>query len=94
VFPTPWALLRDRLLRRSRPPVPTIGEVLLRCTMLGSVSRTATTRGLADFYLRPPLDRFGLMEFTALDGAAEIGRTYTLERLEAWRGTPLFGITD
>jgi predicted acylesterase/phospholipase RssA/CRP-like cAMP-binding protein len=91
-FPTPWALLRDRLLRRPRRAVPTLGEVLLRCTMLGSVNRGAATRGLANFYLRPPLELFGLMEFTALDRAAAVGYTYTLEKLEEWRETPLFGI--
>jgi predicted acylesterase/phospholipase RssA/CRP-like cAMP-binding protein len=92
-FPSPWAVLRDRLLHRTGPAAPTIGEVLLRCTMLGSVTRTADARGLADFYLQPQLDQIGLMEFTALEQAAEIGRTYTLEKVETWRGTPLFGTT-
>jgi hypothetical protein len=32
-----------------------------------------------------------LMEFTALDRAAAIGHTYTLEKLVEWRETPLFG---
>jgi predicted acylesterase/phospholipase RssA/CRP-like cAMP-binding protein len=90
-FPTPWSLLRDRLLRRPRRKVPNIGEVVLRCTMLGSVNRGAATQGLADYYLRPPLEKIGLMEFTALDESAAIGRGYTLETIEAWRETPLFG---
>jgi predicted acylesterase/phospholipase RssA len=90
-FPTPWSLLRDRLLGRPRRKVPNIGEVLLRCTMLGSVHRGAATQGLADYYLRPPLEKIGLMEFTALDESAAIGRGYTLEAIEAWRETPLFG---
>jgi predicted acylesterase/phospholipase RssA/CRP-like cAMP-binding protein len=92
-FPSPWAVLRDRVLDRAGPAVPTIGEVLLRCTMLGSVTRTADARELSDFYLRPPLEQIGLMEFTALETAAEIGRAYTSEMIETWRGTPLFGTT-
>jgi predicted acylesterase/phospholipase RssA/CRP-like cAMP-binding protein len=90
-FPTAWALLLDRLLRRPRRAVPNIGEVLLRCTMLGSVHHGAATQGLADYYLRPPLERIGLMEFTALDESAAIGRAYTEETIQAWRDTPLFG---
>ena len=54
---------------------------MTRTSMLASVNRMQMVRDEADFYLQPPLDRFKLMDFSALDEIAEIGYRYTKEKI-------------
>ncbi len=65
--------------------VPNILDVLLRATMVGSIHLTNAVKGAADLYLQPPLNQFKLLDFKAIDDIAEVGYTYTKERLEGWR---------
>ena len=62
-----------------RPRVPTIPEILVR-TM--TVSRDAVQiRRLADLYVRPAVDRFGLTQFVAQEALVVIGYNATLDAL-------------
>jgi predicted acylesterase/phospholipase RssA/CRP-like cAMP-binding protein len=83
-FPSPWALLRGRLLRRPIPPVPGIMEVMIRSAVLGSIDRARITRSAADLYLQPPIAPYGLMEMDRLDEIADVGYRYAREALAAW----------
>jgi NTE family protein/lysophospholipid hydrolase len=65
--------------------VPNILDMLLRATMVGSIHQTNRVKGAADFYLQPPLDRFKLLDFKALEEIAQVGYEYTIKRLEGWR---------
>lgn len=85
-FPSPWKVLWNRMLPvGGSMNVPNILDVLLRATMVGSIHLTNAVKGAADLYLQPPLNQFKLLDFKAIDDIAEVGYTYTKERLEGWR---------
>ena len=78
MVPSPWAVIRSRILpRKVSSPMPTIFDVLTRSTLLASV----------DLYLNPPVDKFGLLEFSALQDIADIGYQYAREEIRSWRKT-------
>jgi predicted acylesterase/phospholipase RssA/CRP-like cAMP-binding protein len=85
-FPSPWLVLRDRLLGRARVAVPGILEVLVRSSLLASTGHANSVRGLADYRIAPSLEEIGLMEFEALDRAAEIGYRDAREAIASWTG--------
>jgi NTE family protein/lysophospholipid hydrolase len=85
-FPSPWKVLWNRMMPVGDPMnVPNILDMLLRATMVGSIHQTNRVKGAADFYLQPPLDRFKLLDFKALEEIAQVGYDYTKTRLEGWR---------
>jgi NTE family protein len=85
-LPTLGEVLR-RYVTRWRPAIryPSLAEVALRASMLASISRENAVSRDADFLFQPPVERFGLMEFPALERIAELGYQYARERLEEWR---------
>ena len=76
-----------RYLARWRPPIryPSLMEVVLRASMLASISRENAVARDADFLFQPPVEQFGLMEFTALEQIADVSYKYAIERLDEWR---------
>ncbi|MBL9036897.1 MAG: cyclic nucleotide-binding domain-containing protein [Archangium sp.] len=84
-FPSPWTMLWNRLWpRRQRIAVPSINDILMRTLMLGSASRTHQVRREVDLYLRPPIDRFGMLEFDGMRDIAKVGYDYALQHLPKW----------
>ena len=78
-----WRLLLQRCNPFGRQEeVPSIWNVLLRTTEMGSVM---TSRGLeaeADFVFHPPVAQFGLLDFKAWDTIVDAGYRYAAETLE------------
>ena len=83
-MPGSWALLRDRL--RPSPAAAT------SCRHSGipdehpdSLQRVAPAhaRKLTDFYLNPPLDRVGLMQWDKFEEIVQQGYTHAVARLDA-----------
>ena len=64
--------------------VPTIANVLVRTTLLGSSSARASNAQDADLCLYPPVTDAGLLEFQAFERVAEAGYGYALEELQKW----------
>ena len=81
-----WPLLWERLKPgKSAPPsFPSIVEILERTALLGSVRDSQTSGRLADLYLRPPVDEFGMASFGAIDRLVEIGYRHALDQLDVW----------
>lgn len=88
-FPSPWQFLRDRLLRRPPATAPRLGEVLVRCTTLGSAHRLNSAIEAADLYLQPPVRDISLMDFEALDRAVELGYVHARDRVLEWWETQI-----
>ena len=89
--PSPWTLLRNRLLPfGKRLEVFNIADVMLRTTDVASMQRTREVKKVADVCLRPPIDRYGLLEFESLDELVDVGYRYGMERLEALHADPAF----
>jgi NTE family protein len=79
------------LLRRLNPAkprmeVPRMIDLLIRSTELASGDRHDT----ADVTLRPPVEGFGLLEFTAYESLIEAGYRYAAELIEG-EGVEVFG---
>jgi len=64
--------------------VPTIANVLMRTTLLGSSSARASNAQNADLCLYPPVTGSGLLEFQAFETIAEAGYGYAAQELEKW----------
>ena len=64
--------------------VPSIANVLMRATLLGSWSAQATNAQNADLCLCPPVGDAGLLEFGAFEGVADAGYGYAAHELEKW----------
>jgi hypothetical protein len=67
--------------------MPNIVTLLYRAGEVGSVHALKTQLGtrLADLYLRPPVERFGLLEWKALNQMIELGYHYAKEQLAQWQ---------
>jgi predicted acylesterase/phospholipase RssA len=81
-----WALLRDRLLRRRRSRVvPSIGEVVQRTVVVGSIHLRQHRDPDRDvLVLAPDLGEWALLDFAALPVIAEAGYRELRDPIRAW----------
>lgn len=84
-----WALLRQRLLPRSRRRIqaPTILTVLTQATSLNSHYRMDLVAGGADLVVRYPTDDVGSLEFERVDELVDMGLERGRTALADWRPT-------
>lgn len=81
-----WRLLADRLNPfASAPRLPNIAQILARAATLASIYHCESARRVADLYLQPPVERFGMLEWKALDDIAELGYRYAVEQIAEWQ---------
>ena len=86
-YPSPWQLLWQRLRRSDElARVPSILDVLIRTIVASSIQRAHQVVADADLCFRPPVQRFGLLEFTALHTIVEAGYQHAKAKLHALRG--------
>jgi predicted acylesterase/phospholipase RssA len=85
-----WQALVGRLnpLRRKDSGAPLIFESLLRVLALNDVHQAKTKRGLADVYIRPPVEQYNILDFGAYEQIARIGYRSAMEALGEWEGLP------
>jgi predicted acylesterase/phospholipase RssA/CRP-like cAMP-binding protein len=82
-YPSAWQILRQRFLpRRLGSRIPTLPQLVFRTTMLGSINRVNSVKAIADFYLRPPVESFGMLQFDAIDEIVDVGYHYAKAELE------------
>jgi len=80
---SPWEVLWSRIWPfKQTIRAPSILNVILASTLLSSSQRTQKVKDSADVYLRPPVDKFGLLEVGALEELVEIGYQYTKKEIE------------
>jgi predicted acylesterase/phospholipase RssA/CRP-like cAMP-binding protein len=86
-FPSPWKILGRRLNPFQKSlEVPNILQILGRTTMLGSIHQLNLVRGQADYYLRVPVEQYGMLDFEAIDEIVEAGYRYAVEEIQQWSG--------
>ncbi len=84
-----WQALASKLnplARRDSPPL--IFESLVRVLALNSVQQAKTQRGFADVYVRPPVEKYNILDFGAYAQIADIGYRSAMEALGAWEDLP------
>jgi NTE family protein/lysophospholipid hydrolase len=82
-MPSPWDILLSKILPYRKPiSFPSIFDVILCCSMLGSRSQLKNTMSYADFHLNPPTDGYRLLDFSQIDDIAEIGYRHTKAKMD------------
>jgi NTE family protein/lysophospholipid hydrolase len=85
-MPSPWAVLWSRILPFKKTiHVPSIFDVLICANSLAGSQQINKVKADADFYLHPPVDEFGMLEFTAMEKLIEIGYQYAKKEIENWK---------
>jgi predicted acylesterase/phospholipase RssA len=80
-----WRALAQRFKPASkRLHFPGIVSVLMRIIELSSVSRRSQTSKMADLYLVPPVEHFGMAEFHRGSEIAEAAYRYSSEKIAEW----------
>jgi len=83
-FPSGWSIFWNRWLPWRKPlPVPSLGGILSRTLMVASVDHSRRMAREADFFLDLPIERFGMLEFKALNALLDVGYRYTEDRIDA-----------
>lgn len=81
-----WRALASRLnpLKRKDNNAPVIFESLLRVLALNDVHQAKTKRGFADVYIRPPVEKYNILDFGAYVQIADIGYQSAMGALRDW----------
>jgi predicted acylesterase/phospholipase RssA len=66
------------------PRHPNIFDLMMRTTLLGSIQKTETVKKSVDLYIQPPLTRFRMNQFKALEQIAEAGYDHASLALKEW----------
>jgi predicted acylesterase/phospholipase RssA/CRP-like cAMP-binding protein len=82
-----WQALMSKLnpLRRQDGGAPLIFESLVRVLALNDVHQAKTKRGFADVYIRPPVEKYNILDFGAYAQIADIGYRSAMETLGDWK---------
>jgi len=91
--PTPWQLLAERWRRRAKARTfPNILRLIHRSAVLASDVYAKQARREVELYLDLPTEPFDMFDVDALDALAELGYTFTREKLAttsaAWARQP------
>ena len=88
-FPSPWTVLLSRINPFQKPvKAPNILQIMARVSTISSIQRQNDVRREADHYLRPPVQRFGMLEFEAIDAIVQAGYRYAKEKVKELQESP------
>jgi lysophospholipid hydrolase len=81
-----WQALASKLnpLRRQDDGAPLMLESLVRVLALNDVHQAKTKRAFADVYIRPPVEKYNILDFGAYAQIANIGYRSARQALEDW----------
>lgn len=84
-LPSPWAVLRSRLLPGGpKYRVPGVISVLMKSAEIGTAAKMRELGNQADLLIRPPVHQFGLTEIKTFDRIVQAGYDEARERLATW----------
>ncbi len=63
---------------------PSLFSTIMRSIELGSVHQREVNKSLADLYINPPVEQFGVGEFEAYEALIEVGYQAAQEAIEVW----------
>jgi len=83
-FPSPWKILRSRLMPWRKPIAsPNVAGIMMATIMTGCRKSADAVKADADLSLEPPVQGIGVLDFKNLEKTAQGGYEHTLERIEA-----------
>jgi len=90
-LPSPWTVLWHWLNPFQKAlQVPNLVHIIMRTQVIRSINQGQVAAMEADIYLKPPIDDFGLLEFTAIDQLVQTGYEYAKTQLDAWEHSDQF----
>lgn len=82
-FPSPWKVLAERVLRKKKKlSVPNIINIMMRTAEVHGVHTVRSAEMDADICLEPPVEKYGLLQFEAIDKIIDTGYQYTKRKIE------------
>lgn len=83
--PSPWALFRSRYLPFTRKHrVPSLSNIMLKATLLGTLERVSEQGKQADILLTPPVRQFGMTDVRSFEKIVEAGYENAKTELTGW----------
>jgi len=83
--PSPWAVFRGRYLPFSRRHrVPSLSNIMLKATLLGTLERVREQGEQADILLNPPVKQFALTEVESFEKIVQAGYEHATSELGDW----------
>ena len=83
--PSPWAVFRGRYLPLAQKyRVPSLANIMLKATLLGTLERVREQGKQADILLTPPVRQFGMTEVKSFEKIVQAGYDHALTELVAW----------
>ncbi len=80
-----WTALMRKLNPFASPAVfPSLAKTLILASVMKSTGTNEIKENMADFYLRLPVQAYGLTDFNKLTRIVETGYAYACEQLNAW----------
>ncbi len=80
-----WQLLWQRMNPWAKTPdIPSLGATIMRASLLSSAHALDQAKAMADIYLYPPVEAFGILDFSELEAIVDIGYTHTQKIIEKW----------
>jgi predicted acylesterase/phospholipase RssA len=90
-LPSPWRFLWQSIRPSTKAaPFPTIFKIMMRTAHLRTMRLADDLRGQVDLYLEPPVGKYELFGWKALDEIAEIGYQATRHTIKAWQSRQSF----
>ena len=68
----------------TRHHVPSLANIMLKATLLGTLERVREQGKQADILLNPPVRRFGMMEVKSFEKIVQAGYENAITELGAW----------
>lgn len=84
--PSAWEMLSSWLnpFKKSLQ-MPTITTLMSRVVTVNQSYKIQQIEKTAEFYLKLPVEEFGMLDFTAIDQLAEMGYDYTRQQILRWK---------
>ncbi|MCC6605188.1 MAG: cyclic nucleotide-binding domain-containing protein [Anaerolineae bacterium] len=80
-----WKALWQRINPWGQPPdTPTISDIILRAITIPNVQSAFSSREMTDMYLTPPVEGYGLLDYSKIDDLVEVGYRYVQEKAINW----------
>jgi NTE family protein/lysophospholipid hydrolase len=81
-IPSPWEILWKKISPFHKSiDMPNILDIMSHTVVLSSIQKRKKIKKEADWYLRPPVHQYKLLQFKALEEIVQTGYLYTKEKL-------------
>ena len=90
-MPSPMKYIMNRLRRGEEAiDIPTILTLMIRSSMVSSIKKSREIIREADYYIDPPVSKFGLTDYDSIDEIVDVGYRYAQTKIEEWRNMERF----